>query len=78
MSDYTGQVTHVELSTTLWLIPLLPFLGAATNAIFGRKLQASSAGKDLSKKLHIGSFGVSAVAVTARRFALAVRVRRLR
>jgi NADH-quinone oxidoreductase subunit L len=65
MSDYSGQVTHVELSTTLWLIPLLPFLGAATNAIFGRKLQGSAFGKDLSKRLHIGSFGVSAVAIGA-------------
>ena len=65
MSEYSGQVTHVELSSTLWLIPLLPFLGAAINAIFGRKLQSSSFGKDLSKKLHIGSFGVSLVAVGA-------------
>jgi NADH-quinone oxidoreductase subunit L len=65
MSEYSGQVTHVELSATLWLIPLLPFLGAAINAIFGRKLQNSSVGKDLSKRLHIGSFGVSAVAVIA-------------
>ena len=61
MSEYSGQVTHVELSATLWLIPLLPFLGAAANAIFGRRLQNSSVGKDLSKRLHIGSFGVSAV-----------------
>ena len=65
MSDFTGQVTHVELSTTLWLIPLLPFLGAAINAIFGRKLQSSDVGKGLSKRLHIGSFGVSAVAIGA-------------
>ena len=65
MSEYSGQVTHVELSATLWLIPLLPFLGAAANAIFGRRLQNSSVGKDLSKRLHIGSFGVSAVAVIA-------------
>ena len=65
MSEYSGQVTHVELSATLWLIPLLPFIGAATNAIFGRKLQNSSFGKDLSKRLHIGSLGVSAVAIGA-------------
>ena len=72
MSDYSGQVTHVELSTTLWLIPLLPFLGAATNAIFGRKLQNSSFGKDLSKRLHIGSFGVSAVAIGAMLISFAI------
>ncbi len=72
MSDFTGQVTHVELSTTLWLIPLLPFLGAVINAIFGRKLQHGSAGKDLSKRLHIGSFGVSAVAIGAMLLSFAV------
>ncbi|MEZ4293853.1 MAG: NADH-quinone oxidoreductase subunit L [Polyangiaceae bacterium] len=72
MSDYSGQVTHVELSTTLWLIPLLPFLGAATNALFGRKLQNSSFGKDLAKRLHIGSFGVTAVAVGAMLAAFAI------
>jgi NADH-quinone oxidoreductase subunit L len=72
MSDYSGQVTHVELSTTLWLIPLLPFLGAATNAIFGRRLQNSTAGKDLAKRLHIGSFGVSAVAIGAMLISFAI------
>ena len=34
MSEFSGQVTHVEWSLTpLWLIPLLPFLGAVINAI---------------------------------------------
>jgi NADH-quinone oxidoreductase subunit L len=66
MSELSGQVTHLEWSATpLWFIPLLPFLGAAINAIFGRALQRSAFGKDLSKRLHIGSFGVSAVAVVA-------------
>ena len=66
MSDFSGQVTHLEWSATpLWLIPLLPFVGAATNAIFGRRLQASNVGRDVSKRWHIGSFGVSAVAVGA-------------
>ncbi len=72
MSDYSGQVTHVELSTTLWLIPLLPFLGAATNAIFGRRLQRSAVGKEVSKRLHIGSFGVSAVAIGAMLISFAI------
>ncbi len=73
MSELTGQVTHVEWSLTpLWLIPLFPFLGAATNAIFGRALQASPLGKDLSKRWHIGSFGVTAVAVGAMLLAFAV------
>jgi NADH-quinone oxidoreductase subunit L len=66
MSDFSGQVTHLEWSATpLWLIPLLPFVGAATNAIFGRRLQASDVGRGVSKRWHIGSFGVSAVAVGA-------------
>ncbi len=56
------------------MIPLLPFLGAATNAIFGRRLQKSDVGKDLAKRLHIGSFGVSAVAVGAMLLAFAVTV----
>src|SRR5437016_559009 len=66
MSDFTGQLTHVEPSLTpLWLIPLMPFLGAAVNAIFGRSLQKSAFGREYSKRFHIGSFGVSAVAVGA-------------
>ncbi|APR83511.1 NADH-ubiquinone oxidoreductase chain L [Minicystis rosea] len=66
MSELSGQVTHVEWSLTpLWWIPLLPLLGAVTNAVFGRRLQESKVGRDLAKRLHIGSFGVSAVAVGA-------------
>jgi NADH-quinone oxidoreductase subunit L len=66
MSELSGQMTHLEWSVTpLWWIPLLPFLGALTNAVFGRKLQKSAAGAAMSKRLHIGSFGVSAVAVGA-------------
>ena len=65
MSEFSGQVTHVEWSLTpLWLIPLLPFLGAVTNAIFGRRSRAAALrARALSKRLHIGSFGVTAVAV---------------
>jgi NADH-quinone oxidoreductase subunit L len=66
MSELTGQVTHVEWSLTpLWWIPLLPFLGALTNAVFGRALQKSAWGKGFSKNTHIGSAGVSLVAVGA-------------
>jgi NADH-quinone oxidoreductase subunit L len=73
MSEFSGQVTHVEWSLTpLYWIPLLPFLGAVINAIFGRRLQASGVGKDLSKRLHIGSFGVTAVAVGAMALAFLV------
>ena len=65
MPEFTGPVQHVELSTTLWLIPLLPLIGCIINAFFGRALQRSTFGKDISKSLHIGSFGVTAVAVGA-------------
>ncbi|MGK4001689.1 NADH-quinone oxidoreductase subunit L [Sorangium sp. So ce1036] len=66
MSDYSGQVTHVHASLApLWWIPLLPLLGAVTNALFGRALQRSAFGRELSRRLHIGSFGVTLVAVSA-------------
>ncbi|HMJ51631.1 MAG TPA: proton-conducting transporter membrane subunit [Polyangiaceae bacterium] len=65
MPEFTGPVQHVELSTTLWLIPFLPLVGFVINLFFGRALQASGFGRDLSRKLHIGSFGVSLVAVGA-------------
>src|SRR5450432_1507033 len=65
MPEFTGPVQHVELSSTLWLIPLLPLLGCVINAFFGRMLQASTFGQGIAKKLHIGSFGVSAVAIGA-------------
>ncbi len=66
MPEYTGQVTHVELANIpLWLIALFPFVGAAINAIFGRKLQASDWMSDFAKKQHIGSPAVSAVAIGA-------------
>ena len=75
MPEYSGQVTHVELAwIPLWLIVLLPFLGAAINAVFGVRLQRSPVGKAFSKRYHIGSFPVSAVAlsVMAGAFVLAV------
>ncbi|WP_437673745.1 NADH-quinone oxidoreductase subunit L [Sorangium sp. So ce131] len=66
MPDYFGQVTHVHTSLTpLWWIPLVPLLGAAANALFGRALQRSAFGRGLSQRLHIGSFGVTLVAVGA-------------
>jgi NADH-quinone oxidoreductase subunit L len=66
MSEFSGELTHVELANIpLWWIALLPFLGAVTNALFGRDLQASPWMKDLKKRWHIGSPAVSAVAVGA-------------
>jgi NADH-quinone oxidoreductase subunit L len=65
MPEFIGPVQHVELSTTLWLIPFLPLVGFVINLFFGRALQRSGFGRDLSKSLHIGSFGVTAVAVGA-------------
>jgi NADH-quinone oxidoreductase subunit L len=75
MSELSGQVTHLEWSLTpLWWIPLLPFLGAAINAVFGRDLQKSAFGKAAAKRWHIGSFGVSAVAVGAMLLAFSLAV----
>src|ERR1700678_892004 len=72
MPQLSGQVTHLEWSRApLWWTPVLPFLGAATNAIFGRWLQKRYAG---SARLHIGSVGVSAVAVGAMLAAFALVV----
>ena len=75
MPTYTGEVTHIELANLpLWLIALFPFLGALTNAIFGRRLQASTWNEGLKKQLHIGSPAVSAVAVGAMLAAFVVAV----
>jgi len=63
MPEYSGPLQSVELSNTLWLIPLLPFLGAILNAVVGWKLQRSPWGAQLAKKLHIGHLGVSSIAV---------------
>ena len=60
MPELSGQVTQLEWSLTpLWWIPLLPFLGAVINAVFGRRLQASGFGRDFAKRHHIGSAAVS-------------------
>ncbi|MBI4954019.1 MAG: NADH-quinone oxidoreductase subunit L [Myxococcales bacterium] len=66
MPEYSGPVTHVELAPIpLWLIALLPFVGAALNAVFGRKLQSWKGARSIEQRWHIGSFGVTAVAVGA-------------
>ncbi len=75
MPEYSGQVTHVELALVpLWLIVALPFLGAAINALFGRRLQASDWQEGLKKRLHIGSPAVSAVALGVMALAFALTV----
>jgi NADH-quinone oxidoreductase subunit L len=63
MPEYSGPLQSVELSSSLWLIPLLPFLGALINALVGWRMQRAAAGRDLAKRLHIGSLPVSAVAM---------------
>src|SRR5512137_2977927 len=66
MPEYTGQVTHVVLAwVPLWLIPLLPFVGAAANALLGVRLQASGLGRRWTKRWHTGSFAVTAIGVGA-------------
>ncbi|MBI4704627.1 MAG: NADH-quinone oxidoreductase subunit L [Deltaproteobacteria bacterium] len=64
MPEYSGQVTHVELALVpLWLIVLLPFLGAAANAGAGWWLQKRGFGRALAKRLHVGPLPVSAIGV---------------
>lgn len=65
MPAYTGPLQTVVESHTLWLVVLLPLLGAVLNAAVGWKLQRSSFGKALSQKLHIGSLSVSSIAIGA-------------
>jgi NADH-quinone oxidoreductase subunit L len=72
MSSYSGPLQTVVESTTLWLIPLLPILGAVANAVIGWRIQKSSFGSAWSKKLHTGSFGVSAIAIGAMVIAFAL------
>jgi len=75
MPEYSGQVTHVELANIpLWLIALLPFLGAAINALFGRRLQASGWQQERGESLHIGSPAVTLVAIGAMLGAFALTV----
>ncbi len=65
MPEFSGPVQHVALSSTLWLIALMPALGATVCALFGPLLQRSKWGKAASARLHIGSLGVSLVAIGA-------------
>ena len=63
MPEYSGPLQTVVESKTLWMIPLLPLLGAVINAAVGWRLQKTTIGDALAKKLHIGSFPVSAIAM---------------
>ena len=65
MHTYAGPLQTVVLSSTLWLVVLLPLLGAILNAVVGWKLQRTSWGQSIAERLHIGSFAVSAVAIGA-------------
>jgi NADH-quinone oxidoreductase subunit L len=57
---------HVEPALApLWLIALFPLLGAFANVLFGRRLQRSAFGEALAKRLHIGSLGVTLIAIGA-------------
>jgi len=65
MPSYSGPLQTVVESSTLWLVVLLPILGAVINAAVGWRLQRLPFGKELSKKLHIGSLSVSGIAIGA-------------
>ncbi len=74
MPEYSGPLQTVVENRTLWLIPLLPLLGAVLNAAVGWRLQKTSQGNELSKKLHIGSFPVSAIAIGAMGISFALSI----
>jgi NADH-quinone oxidoreductase subunit L len=74
MPEYSGPLQNLELSSTLWIIPLLPFLGAVLNAVIGWRLQRSPWGKEQAKKLHIGHLGVTSIAIGAMVLAFALSV----
>ena len=75
MPEYTGEITHVELADVpLWLIAAFPFLGAVINAAFGRWFQRQPILKEWQKRLHIGSVGVSVVAVGVMLAALSLSI----
>jgi NADH-quinone oxidoreductase subunit L len=75
MPEYSGPATAVELAKIpLWLIALAPFVGAAINALFGRRLQASGWQAAFGKRHHIGSPAVSAVAVGSMALSLLLTV----
>jgi hypothetical protein len=61
MHGLTAPIQHVHLSGTLWLIALLPLLGAIANGVLGTRIQA-----------RYGKRGVAAVAVGAMCIALLV------
>lgn len=74
MPDYSGPLQSVELSNTLWLIPLLPFLGAVLNAALGWRLQRSPWGAERARKLHIGHLGVSSIGIGSVALAFALSI----
>ena len=61
MHGLTAPIQHVHLNGTLWLIPLLPLLGAIINAFFGTRIQAQ-----------VGKRGVAAVAIGAMSISLLI------
>lgn len=61
MHGLTAAIQQVHLSGTLWLIPLLPLLGAITNAFFGTTIQKRA-----------GKKGIAVVAVGVMAFAFAI------
>ncbi|MCL2824923.1 MAG: NADH-quinone oxidoreductase subunit L, partial [Polyangiaceae bacterium] len=74
MPTYSGPLQSVFESSALWLIPLLPLLGAILNAVIGWRIQRANIGNQLAKKLHIGSLPVSAIAVGAMAISFALSI----
>lgn len=74
MHTYAGPLQTVVLSNTLWLVVLLPLLGAIVNAAVGWRMQRSAWGQHLAARWHIGAMSVSAVAIGAMTLSFALAV----
>jgi NADH-quinone oxidoreductase subunit L len=61
---FTAAVQHTEAVSWLWLIPLFPFIGAALNAFFGKRLQ-DTIGKKAVHTIAIGMMTLSAIVAVA-------------
>ena len=60
MHEYTVIHQNVVPVTFLWLIPLMPLIGAAINGLFGKKIQ-DKFGKTAVHSIAIGSMAIAAV-----------------
>jgi NADH-quinone oxidoreductase subunit L len=62
--NFTATIQQVQQVSWLFLIPLLPFLGAVVNGLFGKKLQ-DRFGKQAVHTVAVGVMGLAAVVAVA-------------